>query len=761
MGLSAMRPRGNNAFGYATLTAMTIALFGASAFIASAIAAPPPPNENPKRDVQALQKLAAAAEAERKSGLIETPNAVSQAEITHNATFDNSLAPLVNLSLSTADAAAVRDASRAISKSDHDAARALRAGIADPTAAKLVDWLQLRRGEGTIAQYRTFLAENPLWPNRWLLIEKLEEKIFAAADHTLTRGHFASTKPESAAGHMALALARQAAGRTDEARAIASKTWRDGDIPADLENAMLERLGGLISPADHKWRLDRLLTADFRWSASRKKRSKVIARQIPRVSKTEQQKARARHAVFQRSKSARNLMAGLPSSADADWGVTFHRAQLLRRSKRKTDAAKLLLSAPTSTAELVNPDAWWRERLIGAYIALDDNNPKLAYALVRDAGELSENPAKEQAFTAGWLALRYLGDVKAALSHFEAMVAAADGPLSRAESNYWYGRALESDGQKSAAEDAYRRSAENFDTFHGQLSRQRLAGGKTLPIRIVAPAAPTQAQLSRFLDLDAAKAAVIADKAGLGRDITRPFLANLGAELESEAEVAMAAHLTRMLGDTQQSLRIGKRAIGRGMNMHYYAYPLHAFPDYKPLRSPPEPAFLLGIARQESEFNTEIVSGAGAKGILQVMTITAKHVCSDYAIKCTISRLKTDEAYNTMIASAYIADRMEEFRGSYVLGLAGYNAGPGRARQWIKRFGDPRDGRIDPIDWIERIPFKETRDYVAKVLSNIQIYRARLYEAENPLRLEQDLVRAKERTARGKTLVAPGALASR
>ncbi len=761
MGLIAMRPLLTRNFGHAALTAIVVSSFGASAFIASAIAAPPPPKENPKRDIEVLQKLAAATEAERKSGLIETPNAVSKAEIAHNAALDNSLASLADLSVSAADAAAVLEASRAISKSDYDAARSIQAGISDPTAAKLVDWMQLRRGEGTIAQYRKFLADNPLWPNRWLLIEKLEEKIFAAADHDLTREHFRNSKPESAAGQMAFALAKQDSGDVAGARATASKTWRDGDISANLENAIVQRLGNLISTADHKWRLDRLLTADFRWSASRKKRSKVIARQIPRVSKTEQKKARARHAVFQRSKSARKLMAALPSSADADWGVTFHRAQLLRRSKRKTDAAKLLLSAPTTRAELVNPDAWWRERLISAYNALDDNNPKLAYALVRDAGELGENPAKEQAFTAGWLALRYLGDVKAALTHFKAMVAAADGPLSRAESNYWLGRALESDGQQSAAEGAYRRSAEIIDTFHGHLSRQRLSGGKTLPIRIDPPAAPTEAQINQFTSLDAAKAAVIAHKSGLGRYITRPFLANLGAELETEAEVAMAAHLTRMLGDTQQSLRIGKRAIGRGMKLHYYAYPLHAFPDYKPLRSPPEPAFLLGIARQESEFNTEIVSGAGAKGILQVMTITAKHVCRDYRIKCTISRLKTDEAYNTMIASAYIADRMEEFRGSYVLGLAGYNAGPGRARQWIKRFGDPRDGKIDPIDWIERIPFKETRDYVGKVLSNIQIYRARLQEAEDPLRLEQDLVRAKVRTARGSALVAPGALASR
>ncbi len=184
-----------------------------------------------------------------------------------------------------------------------------------------------------------------------------------------------------------------------------------------------------------------------------------------------------------------------------------------------------------------------------------------------------------------------------------------------------------------------------------------------------------------------------------------------------------------------------RSAVARGLNLVYYAYPIHSLPAYTPLRTPPEPAFILGIARQESEFNSLTLSGAGARGILQVMPVTAKHVCRDYKIKCDIPRLMKDPAYNTMLGSAYISDRMDEFTGSYVLTLAGYNAGPGRAREWIKEFGDPRDGKVDPIDWIHRIPFEETREYVQKVLSNIQVYRARLGEQATALRLNADLKR--------------------
>ena len=191
-------------------------------------------------------------------------------------------------------------------------------------------------------------------------------------------------------------------------------------------------------------------------------------------------------------------------------------------------------------------------------------------------------------------------------------------------------------------------------------------------------------------------------------------------------------------------MRIGKQAVARGQNLVLYSYPVHALPDYKPLRTPPEAALLFGLARQETEFNSDTVSGAGARGILQVMKGTANHVCRDYKIKCDHKQLLVNGSYNTMIASAYVADRLAEFDGSYVLSIASYNAGPGRAHQWISEFGDPRKASVDPIDWIERIPIEETRRYVGKVLSNIQIYRARLGDEATALRLDQDLARARE-----------------
>jgi soluble lytic murein transglycosylase len=410
----------------------------------------------------------------------------------------------------------------------------------------------------------------------------------------------------------------------------------------------------------------------------------------------------------------------------------------LRRQKKAEEAWKTML-VETEPVDFAKPDGWWEERRANAYAALKAGKPKTAYELVRSPGPLSANAGKDASFFAGWLAFRHLSDAKLALGHFEALASAADGPLSHARGQYWVGRAHEALGDFAKARQHYQAAAAYFDTFHGQLARLRLDPGAGT-LKVTPPAAPSGEQIARFNGSDAVKAIVVARKAGLDISLARAFLIHLRNHLRTEAELAMIAHLAAALGDTQASVRIGKTAIGRGMNLVYYAYPIHSLPQYTPLRQPPEPAMILGIARQESEFNTTTQSGAGARGILQVMPVTAKHVCRDYKLKCQIDRLMKDPAYNTMLGSAYIADRMAEFSGSYVLTLAGYNAGPGRAREWIKEFGDPRDKKVDPLDWIYRIPFEETREYVQKVLSNIQVYRARLGEA-NAVRINADLKR--------------------
>lgn len=664
-------------------------------------------------------------------------------EAEHMAALDRAIAPARATEISVENALRIRDAVGAIGAANVAKGLDLRGQITDPLGQKIVDWFRLRSGYGEPAEFRAFLEQNPAWPDRTLIQQRLEEALFTqGGTSTAIKAQLDKTPPRTGAGLAALASAHLAEGDKAKARQLAARAWREDMVPASLEQGFLERFGAVLAPADHKWRLDKLLMDDSRWTGERNERAAFIRRLIPLLDAPEQAKARARLAVFLRAKDATRLMDALPADAKEDWGLVLSRVQMLRRANRDDEAAKLLLGAPTDAEKIVSPDDWWEERRANAYAALEAGKPRLAYDLVRQAGPLTVNPLKEQSFMSGWLALRQLKDAAAAETHFGAMRKAADGPLSRAKADYWLARTAEARGDSDRAAEYHRLAARETDTFHGQLSRQRLEPGQK-PLPLLQPDRPTDEQIARFNGLDATKAAVMARKAGLNSSVTRAFIYGLRGVMEREAEVAMVAHLAEALGDTQTAVRIAKSAVARGQKLHTYAYPVHPFPAYTALRAPPEAALLLGIARQESEFNTLTVSGAGARGLLQVMPITAKHVCRDYKITCDIPRLLTDMAYNTALASAYIADRMDEFQGSYVLAIAGYNAGPGRARQWIRQFGDPRDPKVDVIDWIERIPFQETREYVAKVLSNVQVYRARLGDAKTALRLEADLARAR------------------
>jgi soluble lytic murein transglycosylase len=662
-------------------------------------------------------------------------------EVQHTARYDEAIATTRNRPVSAEDVGRIRDAVKAIAEADLAKGNSLRDQIKDPAARKLIDWYLYRGGYGTAAEIRAFMLANPAWPDRERLNQRAEEALFnSSASPRDIKAFFAETPPATGVGMAALASALAAEKDEAAAKVLAAKAWAEYAIPAAQESNFLKKVGSLLTENDHKRRLDRLLLNDSRWEGERKERAAVIRRVIPLLSEPEQKKAQARLAVFLRAKNSEQLLSKLPPLAlKTEWGLAIQRAQSLRRQKKHEAAWEILLKEPDSTLH-VKPDGWWEERRAGAYAALKAGKAKTAYELVRDPGQLSVNAQNGALFMAGWVALRHLNDAKKALTHFEAFTKSADGPLSRARAYYWLGRTYETLGDQAKARESYRTAAANVDTFHGQLARLKLEPqASALPI--TPPATPTAEESARFNGLDAVQAIMLIDKAGLDRSLRYAFFNHLRFYFKTETEAAMLAHLAEALGDTQLAVRIGKTAIGRGLNLMYYAYPVHRLPSYTPLRRPPETAFILSIARQESEFNVSTFSGAGARGILQVMPITARHICRDYKLKCDIPRLMTDAAYNTMMGSAYIADRMDEFTGSYVLTLAGYNAGPGRAREWIKEFGDPRQAGVDPIDWIHRIPIEETREYVQKVLSNIQVYRARLGEAK-PVRLNADLNRS-------------------
>jgi len=725
--------------------------------IAGAGLAAPPGKSEPAASTRAAAPLAQPLPPPPLPVRKPAPKPPTTVEGKFHAGVDELLAPLRHLKLTKSNAAALDKAIKAIKHSDLQRAQALQARLGNPTARKLIAWSRLRAGFGTPEQYAAFLSQNPDWPDRKTLIRRAEEQVFmTGGSASRIKQHFKTLPPQTGAGYAALASAYLAEGDMATARKYAGRAWRELSLATTLESGFFERFGSLLDGADHRWRIDRLLLRNSRWPSTRRQRAAKVRRLIPlQPTPAEQQKTRARLAVYLHSKKAAKLMAALPKGSEPDWGLEYQRAQLLLRQKKYPAAWRLLLSAPDDAAKLVNPDAWWLLRRRALYAALERGKIKIAYRLAANPGPISVNPRKDAAFMAGWIALRKLNDASRAARHFKLMRRAADGPLSASKADLWLARALTQLHHSVAARAALRDGAPFIHTFHGQLCRQTLDPHAS-SIELPPPALPTKAQAARFMQMNAVQAIVIARKAGLPRSITRAFFQHLRYHFKRQPDMLMLAHLAQSNigldtidkrgGDIQMSVRIGKTGIAQKQNLYYYSYPIHGLPRYNPLRKPPERALLLGLARQESEFNGKIRSGAGARGLLQVMPITARHICSAYRIKCSISRLMTDETYNTMIASAYIADRMDEFGGSYVLTLTGYNAGPGRTRQWIRRFGDPRDKSVNTLDWIEQIPFAETRKYVMKVLSNVQVYRARLGMVKTALQIRADLARARTGT---------------
>ena len=476
-----------------------------------------------------------------------------------------------------------------------------------------------------------------------------------------------------------------------------------------------------------------------------------MKRLFSHLTPTDQAKIEARLAVYRCGHSvaclagARRLFARLPSEASKDWGVFFDKARLLRKSGDTSKAWRLMLGASSEPKQIISPDDWWVERRIDAYGALYDHDYPSAYKLVSEHGPLGVNAMKEAEFLSGWIALRFLKDTKRALGHFNTMRQVADGPISLAQADYWLGRTYTQLGQERSATSRYTEAAAYFNTYYGAIARQTLDKGAAKLSVAVIPVPPAEVA-RRFAADEAVRAAAIAGKAGL-IDVMRIFLNDLKDRATDEPSSVLVAHLALTLGDTQMALKIGKSAMEKGFGgLIRYAYPVVSMPTFQPLRPLPEQALLYAIARQESEFNTLTRSSAGARGILQIMPGTAHGVCNKYKVKCEVGRLMSDAGYNARLATAYVADETDDFGGSYIMAIAGYNAGPGRVRDWVSKIGDPRDTAVDPIDWVEMLNLDETRDYVKKVLANVQVYRAELDDPAHALRIRADLARGRPPT---------------
>jgi len=647
------------------------------------------------------------------------------------ATDPNATVPLPGLSFTYADYALVQSALSEAQAGDWVTARATSARIKDETARKIIRWLELqdRNAGNTSIEITEFLNANPDWPRRERLERRAEEALLAEQPDTGTvLSWFDLNPPVTGEGKIRFGEALIEAGDTERGKESIRAGWIEHDFETTREAQIVRQHSGTLRREDHITRLDRLL-----WD-----RDATDARQMASLVGAEHAAlAEARLRLAKRSAGVDSAVDAVPASLVNDPGLLFERARWRRRNGAPDDAVPLILRAPTTGEEMVRPDEFWRERHLHARRLLRERDYRTAYDLVRNHGLSSGVSFAEGEWLAGWIALRFLNDPTSAYFHFRTLAANVQTPISKARAEYWAGRAAQADGRTEDAAFYYQRASEHDTTFYGQLARQSLLGGDTTISIIAGPGgAPATFQTS-----SAVAAMKMLNALGEERLVTA-FFFHLSRYFQDTGDLEAMAQWLKSAGRPNLAVRTAKIAARKGIELPDYSYPTTALPNVTSAGSPVERALVFGISRQESEFDPTAVSHAGARGLMQLMPATAKRTANAYGLPYDRSRLLTDPEYNAKIGTTHLGDLLDEFGGSYVLTIAAYNAGGHRVNQWIATYGDPRTPGIDPIDWVEQIPFSETRNYVQRVLENTQVYRARLAGKPVNLKLIEDLHRA-------------------
>lgn len=593
----------------------------------------------------------------------------------------------------------------------------------DLLLSKVVRFLDLsRQGSGSSFETITqFIESNPDWPNDRLLRERAEEAITSVGDDEVGRW-FQRYPPVTAVGRLREADYLLANGQSERAVAEIREVWISSNLNAFDEKPMLQRYGHYLRPVDDVARLDRLV-----WEG----REETAHRMLPRVDAGHRAEALARFALADMSKSADKLVSKVPASLQREPGFLFERMRWNRRKEKYDAAINILEHAPK---DLGRPQLWWNERETLARHALQDGNISLA-ARLADRHGITDGPNFAEAeFLAGWIKLRYLHEVQPAYDHFVRLYNGVGRPISLARGAYWAGRAAQDLGNRQLATGWYSKAAQYLTTYYGQLAAAQIGtDGKAAVLEDPKATPQEMATFDQKELVRVVRQLADADAA----DFAKPFVLKLSELAKTPGEHALVAALAIEVVRPDLAVNVARRASYAGVTLLALGYPLTQIPPGGSAEGP----LVLAMARQESSMDQSAVSPVGARGMLQLMPATAKRIAKDLQVPFSQERLLTDPQYNLQLGRAYLEDMLDRFGGSYVLAVAAYNAGPARVSEWEHDMGDPRAKGVDVIDWVEGIPFRETRGYVQRVLENLQVYRLRMGDRNLAFSLALDLKR--------------------
>ncbi len=625
--------------------------------------------------------------------------------------------------LSPSDAQIYRAAFELVRERKWTEARKLAATANDPLLEEVIIWLDFQepgRG-GTFSELIRFLERHPDWPQRAALRREAERQMPESLPPRVVIDWFKNEPPLTGAGAMKLAKALIMTGRNAEAAELARRAWTELPFSPPEERAFAKAFGAHLHQAEHIQRLDRLL-----WLGD----NAAARRMFTRVDAGTRTLAEARLALQAMRGGVDAAVNKVPAVLKEDPGLIYDRARWRRRKEQYLGAAQLLDRSPLSTPFA---DRVWAERDDAARRALDRGDPLLAYRLAKNHGVASGTAFADGEFLAGWIALRSLRQPKTALRHFELLYAGVSSPISAARGAYWAGRAAEVMNDQAKAQAWYGLAVRHTSTYYGQLAARRLDWSEGPDF--LNPPAVTPEERVAFETREFVRLVRALEQAG-AREWTRPFFLQLIGNGASAEDHLLAAELAAALGRRDLSLAAAKSGRGAA-DLVDHLFPLRPLPAGLGV----EEALLLSVMRQESAFDPAAISSAGARGLMQLLPATAKTVAKQNGLAFKRELLVDDPDYNIRLGSAYLGSLLSDYGGSYVLALAAYNAGPSRLRQWVAEHGDPRDPKVDVVDWVERISFSETRNYVQRIMETLAVYRHRLGPGRLALTLDQDLKR--------------------
>ncbi|WP_051257337.1 lytic transglycosylase domain-containing protein [Brevundimonas aveniformis] len=582
----------------------------------------------------------------------------------------------------------------------------------------LIDVVEDRVGWGELSAARTDLAGWPRAETRQRATERALANAYASPSEVLSI--FSGAEPTTADGAMALAQALTATGRSDEADALIRRWWRDYSFDSSTQDRFYSTYGSILTPTDHEARLNTLLYGPH---------GPATRAMLSRVSPDYRALAEARMAIRSGSDSPY-----VPGQFENDAGLALERARRARLSGQEWNGFQYLSRFPAAPTHSDGQDLMWTERRNYFIDALQARDYTSAYHAMAGHGFTSGDRAVDAEFFAGWVALTKLNNPAQAARHFEQLRQISSTPITQSRAFYWLGRAAEAQGDRAGADAYYRQGAQYTWAFYGQLAAER-ANMRTL--RLPPEPQPTEADRARFESYPVVQAIRALASAG-ENTLVRVFVMDLDGQLTNATDYALLVDLSRAYGMQDLSMHVARTAAQRGFPLAERGYPVTYVP---PVTGAPDPAFVHAIIRQESAFDPRVRSHANARGMMQLLPATASGVARRMGVPWRGAEALYEPDYNVELGTYHLGELASDFGGSYLLATIGYNAGPARPAQWMAYCGDPRGASTDPVDFIECAPFTETRNYMMRVMENMQVYRARLNDGQAEINLSQELSR--------------------